>query len=130
MPRAKKPTHYVYFIRAGINGPIKIGKAVDIKKRIDQMQTGNHLDLILVGKIPFDSESMALSIERHLHYILRDKRIRGEWFHGDISINKALRKTELKKEYESTVTWNDFHHAHIHELSEDVIAHMNEICKF
>ncbi len=38
----------VYFIRAGDNGPVKIGTAEDVAGRLRELQCGNHEDLRLL----------------------------------------------------------------------------------
>ena len=66
----------IYFIMAVGTNMIKIGKADNVKKRIKNMQTGNHNKLILLAsyKAPHDEEG-------YLHHKLRKYRSRGEWFH-------------------------------------------------
>lgn len=68
----------VYFVQEGLRGPIKIGRAVDISKRMGLLQCGNSQELVFLGHIlsDFDSELM----EQKLHSHFRDYRIRGEWF--------------------------------------------------
>lgn len=82
---------YVYFIQAGENGPVKIGVANSVERRLDQLQTGNHLKLTILKKIKCLSKINAFYVESELHHEFRKYRIRGEWF-------KAL---ILKGEFES-----------------------------
>ena len=42
----------IFFIQAGHDGPIKIGKAVDPEKRLQTLQTGTHEMLRLLAVIP------------------------------------------------------------------------------
>ena len=64
---------YVYFLRAGKSrkGPIKIGIAKNIEKRIATLQTGNHLVLYLEGCIKCDSYAQAYSLEQMLHRVFK-----------------------------------------------------------
>jgi phosphoglycolate phosphatase-like HAD superfamily hydrolase len=65
----------VYFIRAGENGPIKIGTAKDARKRLDAMQTGSPWRLHLLAELSGD-----IACERELHQrYVRYRRV-GEWF--------------------------------------------------
>ena len=67
----------IYFIQAGNDGPIKIGKAQSPETRRRELQTGNHEKLNLIKVIPGDSER-----EYSIHNDLRSHqyRARSEWF--------------------------------------------------
>lgn len=67
----------VYFIRAGGNGPVKIGSldGGDIYKRLSALQCGNHKPLYLRSFIVGNSFT-----ERQLHSRFHHLHIRGEWF--------------------------------------------------
>lgn len=72
---------HVYFIRAGEMGPIKIGIAVNISARLNQMQTGNPEPLVCIGWTPGSAaEELALHTRFAAHHY------RGEWFtpHADL----------------------------------------------
>lgn len=65
----------VYFIQAGENGPIKIGKSVDPQKRLAQLQTSSERPLrILLTLVGDESRECAY------HKLWAEHRIRGEWF--------------------------------------------------
>ena len=83
---------YVYFIRSGRrkNNAIKIGKAMNIQRRLDQLQTGNPCQLHLLGYIRCDSVKHAEHIEKLLHDRFKKQNIRGEWFAGNIHYKKYL----------------------------------------
>lgn len=72
------PKAYVYFITDGQY--IKIGKATDIKSRLDSMQTGNAKKLTLMYAVPLKSDRAATEVEGYLHLVYRFYRVRGEWF--------------------------------------------------
>ena len=67
----------IYFIQAGNDGPIKIGKAQSPEARRRELQTGNHEKLNLIKVIPGESER-----EDSIHNDLRSHqyRPRSEWF--------------------------------------------------
>ena len=73
----------IYFIRAGKSGPIKIGWTnVAVEKRLAQLQTGNHVELHVMGTMVGDEAK-----ERLLHKQFEALRIRQtEWFrpHRDL----------------------------------------------
>ncbi len=70
------PKGYVYFIREGQDGPIKIGTTQGSPHtRQRAMQTGNSSDLVLLAAIPGD-----VALEKRLHERFAAVRMRGEWF--------------------------------------------------
>jgi hypothetical protein len=64
---------HTYFIRRGSDGAIKIGRSIDPKKRLKQLQTANDETLELIGVLTTDIESRLHSEFAHLS-------IAGEWF--------------------------------------------------
>jgi len=66
----------VYFVRGSVTGLIKIGSAINPKRRVKAMQTGSGETLELLSMIPEDGQ---LS-EATLHVALADSRVHGEWF--------------------------------------------------
>ena len=84
---------FVYIIKAGMakKSPIKIGVANSPERRLRQMQTGNHVELFLLYKIPMPSRAVAYRTENDLHRKLKDWRIRNEWFNG-----RALKLIKVK----------------------------------
>lgn len=70
--------NFTYFIQEGSHGPIKIGRSVDVVKRLATFQTANSHDLFVRAVIPSD-----LALERSLHERFHEARIPGrEWFRG------------------------------------------------
>jgi hypothetical protein len=69
----------VYFLGENENrcNPIKIGVAKNIEGRKPNLQTGNPLELRLLGWI---EAADAFQLERQLHYHFRATHVRGEWF--------------------------------------------------
>jgi len=81
---------FVYFIKAGSNdhSPIKIGVAVDVARRLQELQVGNHEELHIMAAIKALGEDHAYWIEKSLHKFFKSDRIRGEWFRK-INMKKA-----------------------------------------
>lgn len=79
---------YVYFVRAGNKGAIKIGVAANIERRMATMQTGNAFKLNLMARIPCDNRLQAQELEKRIHSFFKRQRIRGEWFQGNIDFRK------------------------------------------
>lgn len=65
----------VYFIRAGTDGPVKIGVAIDPEARRAELQVGNHLDLTIIRVI-----DGGRAHEAWLHRQFIHARNGGEWF--------------------------------------------------
>ena len=65
----------VYFMQAGQQGPIKIGVALDVRKRMASLVSGCPDPLILLGQIPGRR-----TLEQRLHKVLRCSRRHQEWF--------------------------------------------------
>lgn len=67
-----------YIIRAGSDGPVKIGRADDVAARLASLQTGNPAELVVVRIVdtPFDAEPL-------FHERFKERRLRGEWFEFD-----------------------------------------------
>lgn len=67
--------HFVYFIREGDDGAIKIGVAGNPVKRMEEFQCGNSHDLQIVAVILGDIRE-----ESDLHAFWGHAHVRGEWF--------------------------------------------------
>lgn len=61
----------------------KIGKAVNIRKRLKQLQTGNGRKLRLVAYLRCENESLAYQAESAAKRSIADCRSVGEWFECD-----------------------------------------------
>ena len=90
---------YVYFLRAGTKGAIKIGIAEDVEKRIENLQVGNAFKLNVIGLIKCESREEARYKESRFHKFFARQRIRGEWFMGNINFKK-LREFDDKEKIE------------------------------
>lgn len=67
---------WTYIIRAGEDGPVKIGKTGDVMGRLASLQTAQPDRLKIIRLIRGDGESA-------LHHHFAKNRIRGEWFRFD-----------------------------------------------
>jgi len=79
---------FVYFVRAGNRGAIKIGVASNVERRLETLQTGNAFKLHVLATIPCDNRGHALTLEARFHKFFARQRIRGEWFQGNIDFRK------------------------------------------
>jgi hypothetical protein len=69
---------WVYFIREGDSGPIKIGRSDDPWKRLDSLQIGNPRRLVLIAARRI-GKSVHI-IERDIHGEFQTHQILGEWY--------------------------------------------------
>ena len=76
-------TGVVYFVRC--EDYVKIGFSQDLKTRISDLQTACPYELELIAAIPGE-----WSLEGIFHNVLRDKRIRGEWFVLDDDLRQRI----------------------------------------
>lgn len=76
----------VYFIKSGHSGPIKIGIAKNVKRRLEQLQIGNPVKLYVLATIPCASRLHAHDMEARLHKAHHKNHIRGEWFNACIKL--------------------------------------------
>src|SRR4051812_30367856 len=67
---------YIYFIQAGTNGPIKIGRSINPNKRMKQLQDYNPFELHLIQCLVDGN----IQKEAALHMHFASARMRGEWF--------------------------------------------------
>jgi transcriptional regulator with XRE-family HTH domain len=65
----------IYFIQRASGGPIKIGYAKNVAKRLKVLQTGVSEELVVLGICQGER-----SYESALHQVYREYRISGEWF--------------------------------------------------
>jgi hypothetical protein len=71
----KRCPGFIYFVQGESGGPIKIGFATDVKKRLASLQTGYPETLILLHSIPGNVKD-----EEYFHSKFMCFRLRGEWF--------------------------------------------------
>lgn len=72
---------FVYMVQGERHTPVKVGYAVNPRKRLTQLQTGSYAELHILDLIPGPP-----SLERKLHKRLAPHRLRGEWFAWEAAI--------------------------------------------
>ena len=77
----------VYFIQCGEHGPVKIGKAKNVERRLKTMQTGNPKKLYIRVVLNCGSDLAAYEMESNLHRRFKKFRKYGEWF-GQVVLRK------------------------------------------
>jgi hypothetical protein len=88
----------IYFIQAGEDGPIKIGRSEDHIQRFGGLKTGSYERLHIRAVLDVPDE-----VEMHYHDILSNCRIRGEWFDSnEISVLFALACAQAGHVWEPT----------------------------
>ncbi len=80
----------IYFVKK--DNEVKIGRSVDIERRLEELQVANSVELILLYQIKDVDESF----ERYIHYICEGYHVRGEWFKKDV-IEHLLRHPFYKE---------------------------------
>lgn len=80
----------IYMVRAGSDGPLKIGRAADVRKRLSELQVSHHERLHLLGAMPGDAEE-----EAAIHARFAAHRLRGEWFRPAAEIIEFAAKHPL-----------------------------------
>ena len=104
----KDISEWVYFVEMGDGGPIKIGKAIDIKKRILGLQTGSPYKIRLLGAEPNAYRStpgssptladiMIPTKEKELHSMFGCHRLEGEWFHRHYTLLNYISELPCNK---------------------------------
>lgn len=86
-----------YFLQAQDSGLIKIGKAVEVARRIETVQRETPTTLTLLGWIPYRTEQLSSEhpyspklSETFVHRRFASSRVYGEWFSPDDAIIEFL----------------------------------------
>lgn len=91
----KDQTGFVYFVRAGSDGPVKIGFTANVEKRISELQTGCPHKLVLLRSVERDD---AREHESELHEKLAHLRIdNSEWFRWHPDLQATIEDTVPKQ---------------------------------
>jgi hypothetical protein len=88
----------VYIIQQGKKpgSPIKIGVTCNIQRRVKHLQTANPYPLVLQGAIPCYSRIDAHNLEAYFHRCMHKKRMQGEWFRGDVPLQRIINDFDKK----------------------------------
>lgn len=84
---------FVYFIQAGEDGPIKIGRTNDVPGRLAGLQVGNHVPLRLLVATERAAES-------DLHALFEPYHIRGEWFSPCVELLDVIAAFRSRQYYD------------------------------
>lgn len=82
----------VYFIQAGKRGPIKIGVAGNVRKRLDSLQTASPYRLRLRASVFGDERT-----EAAYHRMFAEHRMHGEWFKPAATIHAEIKAINAVK---------------------------------
>jgi hypothetical protein len=78
--------NFVYVMGAA-TGPQKIGIAGNVARRLRSIQTGSHVPIVLAFSAETEGDGVAEKVENYAHWLLREKRLHGEWF--DVTPSEA-----------------------------------------
>jgi hypothetical protein len=79
-----------YAVEAAGTDTVKIGKALDVEKRLDNLQVASAAELILLGTKRGDHE-------KRIHDAIAAHRVAGEWFRLDDEVRRILRRERLAR---------------------------------
>lgn len=65
----------IYFVQAGVRGPVKIGKTNNLPARLSSLTIAHYETLSVLATLNLPDK-----VENRLHRLLKEHRIRGEWF--------------------------------------------------
>lgn len=78
--------HFVYFILNADSNAIKIGRAKDLSKRMQALQTSSPARLKLIKSVQVEGEVEAQVLEKSLHQKFWEIRLAGEWFKAEANL--------------------------------------------
>lgn len=84
--------HFIYFIFNADSNAIKIGRAKNVSKRLQALQTSSPAMLKLLKTIPVEGLGAARELERSLHQQFQSLRLNGEWFRAGIALRDYIEK--------------------------------------
>ena len=79
----------IYFVQAGVDGPIKIGHSTRVpRRRLAEVQTGCPQVLKLLLTMSGDKK-----LERKMHALFGHAHLHGEWFNPTAQLVEFIRKS-------------------------------------
>jgi hypothetical protein len=87
-----KQLQHVYFAQSINGGPIKIGCAVDVEKRLKSLQVGSPTPLKLLGVLYGGGRKK----ENELHKRFATQRLEGEWFAVSGDLMEEIKKANME----------------------------------
>lgn len=88
--KIKSNKAFIYFIFNSDSYAIKIGRASDVEKRLQSLQTSSPVLLQILKVIPVDSIKKSQELEAYLHTRFRHLRMSGEWFRADPELRNYI----------------------------------------
>lgn len=78
--------HFIYFILNEDSNAIKIGRAKDLAKRMNALQTSSPVKLRLIKSVQVEGVKEAHELEQLLHRQFNEIRLAGEWFKAEANL--------------------------------------------
>lgn len=78
--------HFIYFILNEDSNAIKIGRAKDLAKRMNALQTSSPAKLRLIKSVQVEGGEEAHELEQSLHKKFSKIRLAGEWFKAEANL--------------------------------------------
>lgn len=78
--------HFIYFILNEDSNAIKIGRAKDLAKRMNALQTSSPAKLRLIKAVQVEGGREAHELEQSLHKKFSEIRLAGEWFKAEANL--------------------------------------------
>ena len=78
--------HFIYFILNEDSNAIKIGRAKDLAKRMNALQTSSPAKLKLIKSVQVEGGKEAHELEQSLHKKFSEIRLAGEWFKAEANL--------------------------------------------
>ncbi|MEL7315573.1 MAG: GIY-YIG nuclease family protein, partial [Cyanobacteria bacterium J06559_3] len=86
-------TNFIYFVFNADSHAIKIGRAKNVSRRLQSLQTASPAPLKLLKTISIDGLEAAKALEESLHQQFQELRLYGEWFRADTVLMKYTDET-------------------------------------
>ncbi|WP_371411494.1 GIY-YIG nuclease family protein [Nostoc linckia] len=73
---------------------IKIGRASNVEKRLQSLQTSSPVPLEILKVVPMENLKKAQEVETYLHTKFRHLRLSGEWFRAAPSLKDYINRCD------------------------------------
>lgn len=92
----------VYFAREMPDGPIKIGFATNVERRLNNLQIGNPREIKVVAAFPG-----TLATEDRVHRLFFNDHLRGEWFQPSPGLLQFIETECVAYDRKSSLSYDD-----------------------
>lgn len=93
-----KKKYHCYIVQAEEH--VKIGHTSNLDRRMDQLQTGNHLQFKLLASFRYRKADRAATKEWTLHKKFKRHHVRGEWFKA-----RPVRRYLARRKFYRAALW-------------------------